>query len=34
VTVHPIEVESYRILAERVDLSSWSPVDAIAEVVQ
>jgi precorrin-8X/cobalt-precorrin-8 methylmutase len=24
--VHPIEVESYRILAERVDLSSWSPL--------
>jgi precorrin-8X/cobalt-precorrin-8 methylmutase len=23
VTVHPIEVESYRILAERVDLSGW-----------
>ena len=25
-TVHPIEVESYRIMAERVDLSSWSPL--------
>ena len=25
-TAHPIEVESYRIMAERVDLSSWSPL--------
>ncbi len=25
-TVHPIEVESYRIMAERVDLSSWPPL--------
>ena len=25
-TVHPIEVESYRIMAERVDLSSWTPL--------
>lgn len=25
--VHPIEVESYRILAERVDLSAWPPGD-------
>jgi precorrin-8X/cobalt-precorrin-8 methylmutase len=24
--VHPIELESYRILAERVDLSSWPPL--------
>jgi len=25
-TIHPIEVESYRIMAERVDLSSWTPL--------
>jgi precorrin-8X/cobalt-precorrin-8 methylmutase len=25
-SVHPIEAESYRILAERVDLSSWAPL--------
>jgi precorrin-8X/cobalt-precorrin-8 methylmutase len=25
-TAHPIEVESYRIMAERVDLSSWTPL--------
>ena len=25
-TPHPIEVESYRIMAERVDLSSWPPL--------
>lgn len=25
-TAHPIEVESYRILAERVDLASWTPL--------
>jgi precorrin-8X/cobalt-precorrin-8 methylmutase len=26
VNAHPIEVESYRIMAERVDLSAWSPL--------
>jgi precorrin-8X/cobalt-precorrin-8 methylmutase len=26
VTIHPIEAESYRIMAARVDLSSWSPL--------
>jgi precorrin-8X/cobalt-precorrin-8 methylmutase len=25
-SVHPIEAESYRILAERIDLSSWAPL--------
>jgi precorrin-8X/cobalt-precorrin-8 methylmutase len=26
VTIHPIELESYRIMDERVDLSSWTPL--------
>jgi precorrin-8X/cobalt-precorrin-8 methylmutase len=26
---HPIEVESYRIMSERVDLSSWSPLSRV-----
>lgn len=32
-TVHPIEVESYRILAERVDLSGWSDAHGDRDVV-
>src|SRR5688572_2445653 len=33
--VHPIEVESYRILAERVDLSAWPPGerDVVARMI-
>ncbi len=33
--VHPIEAESYRILAERVDLSRWEPVSraVVARVI-
>jgi len=33
VDVHPIEVESYRILAERVDLSGWSDTHGDRDVV-
>jgi precorrin-8X/cobalt-precorrin-8 methylmutase len=29
VTVHPIEAESYRILAERVDLHRWPPLSRV-----
>jgi precorrin isomerase len=34
-TIHPIEAESYRILAERVDLSAFGPVGAavVARVI-
>ena len=34
-TIHPIEAESYRILAERVDLSSYAPMSAavVARVI-